>query len=251
MKKTFGFTLSEILITLGIIGIIAAMTIPSLITTYQKKANVQRLKQMYSLLLQASTMYADENGLDLGGFDTNLTPKDFIEKYFSRYMKISHKCSPVMSCYKNKKPLAIDRKSTASLPQYMVSLINGTYLGANKNGYAGMVFFIDVNGEAPPNMSGRDIFYFFLVNVDAVNDSNDACTKTILNLKQTVNSGLYPGGYAACNMPFSVYDRETLLSTKLHRGCNPNVTNLSSPGGDACAAVIMKDNWKILKDYPW
>ncbi len=31
-----GFTLAEVLITLGIIGVVAAITIPSLITNYQK-----------------------------------------------------------------------------------------------------------------------------------------------------------------------------------------------------------------------
>lgn len=36
MKK--GFTLAEVLITLGIIGVVAAVTIPALVTTYQKRA---------------------------------------------------------------------------------------------------------------------------------------------------------------------------------------------------------------------
>ncbi len=37
MKKNLGFTLAEVLLTLGIIGVVAAMTIPMLITNYQKK----------------------------------------------------------------------------------------------------------------------------------------------------------------------------------------------------------------------
>lgn len=43
MKKVFAFTLAEVLITLGIIGIVAAMTIPTLINNYQKKITVTRL----------------------------------------------------------------------------------------------------------------------------------------------------------------------------------------------------------------
>ena len=37
MRTQKGFTLAEVLITLGIIGIVAAMTIPNLIENYQKK----------------------------------------------------------------------------------------------------------------------------------------------------------------------------------------------------------------------
>ena len=39
MTKRFGFTLAEVLITLGIIGVVAAMTIPTLIKTYQKTSS--------------------------------------------------------------------------------------------------------------------------------------------------------------------------------------------------------------------
>ena len=40
-----GFTLAEVLITLGIIGVVAALTLPSLITNYQKKQIVAQLKK--------------------------------------------------------------------------------------------------------------------------------------------------------------------------------------------------------------
>lgn len=59
MKKAF--TLSEILITLGIIGVVAAMTLPSLITNYQKKVWTTLLKKNVSLLEQCfQKMLADE-----------------------------------------------------------------------------------------------------------------------------------------------------------------------------------------------
>ena len=51
--KDKGFTLAEILITLGIIGVVAAMTIPTLITNYQKKASVTKLQKAISILNQA------------------------------------------------------------------------------------------------------------------------------------------------------------------------------------------------------
>ena len=54
MRK--GFTLSEVLITLGIIGIVAALTIPSLVSAYQKHVVEEKLKQAYSILVKASRM---------------------------------------------------------------------------------------------------------------------------------------------------------------------------------------------------
>ena len=50
--KLRGFTLAEVLITLGIIGVVAAMTIPMLIINYQKRLTLTRLKKTYSQLNQ-------------------------------------------------------------------------------------------------------------------------------------------------------------------------------------------------------
>ena len=43
--KKFAFTLAEVLITLGIIGVVAAMTMPALVANYQKTVTVNRLKK--------------------------------------------------------------------------------------------------------------------------------------------------------------------------------------------------------------
>lgn len=51
MKK--GFTLSEVLITLGIIGIVAAMTLPTLVAKYKDRALVNQAKRSYSILSNA------------------------------------------------------------------------------------------------------------------------------------------------------------------------------------------------------
>ena len=51
-----GFTLAEVLITLGVIGIVAALTMPALIANYQKKVLETRIKKFYSVLNQAAKM---------------------------------------------------------------------------------------------------------------------------------------------------------------------------------------------------
>ena len=51
MKK--GFTLAEVLITLGIIGVVAALTMPTLMSNYRKHQTVTQLKKAYSEISQA------------------------------------------------------------------------------------------------------------------------------------------------------------------------------------------------------
>ena len=46
-KIKFAFTLAEVLITLGIIGVVAAMTIPTLMQKYYEKQTVAKLKETY------------------------------------------------------------------------------------------------------------------------------------------------------------------------------------------------------------
>lgn len=57
-----GFTLAEMLITLSIIGIIASLTVPNLISSYQKTQFKSGLKKAHSTLTHAITMIERENG---------------------------------------------------------------------------------------------------------------------------------------------------------------------------------------------
>lgn len=53
-NRNNGFTLAEVLITLGIIGVVVAMTIPTLISKYKHKEYETRFKKAYSMLAQAT-----------------------------------------------------------------------------------------------------------------------------------------------------------------------------------------------------
>jgi len=68
MKKAF--TLAEVLITLGIIGVVAAITIPSLIANYQKRVIETTLKEDYSIMAQVNRlMIANEVDFDMSAAD--------------------------------------------------------------------------------------------------------------------------------------------------------------------------------------
>lgn len=84
MRK--GFTLAEVLITLGIIGVVAALTMPALISNYRKNVVVERLKKFYTVMnqavLQATEEYGDWKQWDVSAGDP------LIENYLKKYLKI-------------------------------------------------------------------------------------------------------------------------------------------------------------------
>ena len=57
-----GFTLAEVLITLGIIGVVAAMTLPALVGNYKKAQTISQLKKVYSTLSQSLLSSVYDNG---------------------------------------------------------------------------------------------------------------------------------------------------------------------------------------------
>ena len=94
MKKN-AFTLSEVLITLGIIGVVAALTMPPLITKNREKETVTRLKKAYSALQQAFLGAAAEDGSpDNWGMGNMYDENSHIimANHFKPYMKVLTDC---------------------------------------------------------------------------------------------------------------------------------------------------------------
>lgn len=92
LEKLFGFTLAEVLITLGIIGVVATMTIPILMTNYQKHQTETQLVKFYSMMNQTLRMSVADNG-DPDGWivaKKNYTydeTVEFLNTYLYPYMK--------------------------------------------------------------------------------------------------------------------------------------------------------------------
>ena len=235
--KSAAFTLAEVLITLGIIGVVAAMTMPSLITNYQKKQTVTQLKKAYSELSQAlkasEAEYGTMDSWDFSGYKPQNSERydDFTKYYILPNIKTMKVCSPSSNeCWADN-VLALN-KTIKAPPQ------NGrdnSFVTAS--GYSvyywpdtkGVWFFIDINGLKKPNIVGRDIFRFRL----CIDDGNNA-----------KNYALNPYGADR-----KLYYKNDLINGNSNGGCNKD--NSSSYAGDTCAALIMYNNWEITKDYPW
>ena len=87
-----GFTLAEVLVTLGIIGVVSAMTVPTLMQNYQRKSYVTQLHKVYNELQQAAVQYmTDKNAINMkeAGFSSQAGANKFIEQYF----KVVNNCS--------------------------------------------------------------------------------------------------------------------------------------------------------------
>ncbi len=233
--KHFAFTLSEVLITLGIIGVIAAMTIPALITRYQKFQTVTKLKGAYSQLAQAIRLSQDDNG-DVEGWD--LTGVDWFEKYIAPYMKVSKTSLKDVNDVSSivYKEISGNRETGLAIinnavygSAYSYTLLNGVQIFVttyNKGRRA--FFFVDINGIFTlPNKFGRDTFMF---------DFNQ-------------DKGLVPFGFYAdneCTPPVSGNRHDYYKNTSCYRyACN------RQSRGMFCAALIVTDGWQISPDYPW
>ncbi len=83
MKKIFnnGFTLAEVLITLGVIGVVAAMTLPNLIANIDHNGKISKLRKAQSILNQAIKLSTIDNEA-YETWDTSLPVKTYIERYF-------------------------------------------------------------------------------------------------------------------------------------------------------------------------
>ena len=104
LSRLAAFTLAEVLITLGIIGVVAAMTMPSLIQNTKEKEVISKLKKFQSLMSQAFLMSVNENGTpDNWGLDANFniqTP--VLSDKFIPYLKVTKDCGLIGKCFYNK-----------------------------------------------------------------------------------------------------------------------------------------------------
>ena len=177
VKSNNAFTLAEVLITLGIIGVIAAITITLLINIYNIPKVRTELQKAYSDLSQAYiAILADNNGTFKGICSTDACVKQlFIDK-----MKIIKECTSANSngicigasqTYLNPSLGSVSNSLDSFITANGVSIsiwgtdINCSSLRAVINGTNSScgIIQVDINGLRTPNKIGEDIYIFHIL----------------------------------------------------------------------------------------
>lgn len=92
LVKHNGFTLAEVLVTLGIIGVVSAMTVPTLVQNYQRKSYVTQLHKVYNELGQACERYVSDNGY-VSLRESRLTNNQAeMARFATTYFKVTKDC---------------------------------------------------------------------------------------------------------------------------------------------------------------
>lgn len=184
-NKEPAFTLAEVLITLGIIGVVAALTIPTLITNYKaRKLHTQFLKS-YSTIQQAyKLMQNDDVSMDPTTYNTETYYKTFINYLQAPYdcglfgkIGAINKNNNGLPCYRRNgnsdsdmKPYkSLDNKANAVgylLDDGQIAMQDGSLILFENNAIEGKVFIsVDLNGyNNLPNRWGYDLFTFQLID---------------------------------------------------------------------------------------
>lgn len=194
MKKK-AFTLAECLITLGIIGIVAAMTLPSLIQKHQERVAVTKVKKFYSIMSQALQFAIAGNGAvdewvyGQTGVSDSIEGNISFVNYFKKYLKISKDCGSAPGCLADVDYTLLNGTLWGDYdndPHYKMILVDGSYLWIRGN-YTNCthpdgltpnvcgILWIDVNGKKSPNQIGRDTFAFFIMKNAIIPHSAKDC----------------------------------------------------------------------------
>ncbi len=200
-KGLQAFTLAEVLITLGIIGVVASMTLPTLINRNEEKVTVNKLKKFYSTMNQAYLMSVNDNGYANewhveNGMSENTANQ--LAQYIVPYLKILKDCGTQSGCFGYSQGIKLlngndysgNNFYTASY-YYKLILADGSYmffsaenseyckkaLGGGYTDVCGEVF-LDIDGPKGQNTAGRDVFKFYITPKGFMYPNNsDTCSK--------------------------------------------------------------------------
>ena len=252
MKKAF--TLAEVLITLGIIGVVAAMTIPTLVTNYQKKMLSTKIKKFVSTFNQAYEMAIVNYGDSIYWKDCTIQPNKSLCTSDTAIYKILNSVKYVD--YTNKIPENYMEAINDSFDSYFsgttvgfqnekfFQLSDGTIIFGSKDFIQRLgdyfsyfsYFYVDVNGFDKPNRFGKDLFWFGQIHSNET--SIYSFSMNGFDVYGKVKRGLYLDGYGYfIQNPSSRYKCADEDITKELRA--------------KCTSLLQNNNWEFPKNYPW
>lgn len=184
-SQKFGFTLAEVLITLGIIGVIAAMTVPNLMSKISKKQVEIQAKAAYSTIAQAMKFseYEETSAMPVAANNV-ASMKQWFDTFLAPHLKVENICFQQPGCW-HKKGAVKTLNNTEPSFETAVGLndstlgwatvtfrtskgvyfnLDGSSVGTTASLFGvdvpsqSMQFYFDVNGDRKPNVIGKDIY---------------------------------------------------------------------------------------------
>ena len=213
-KKFIAFTLGEVLITLGIVGVVAAMTIPTLRFSHIKKERGVKLQKFYSKMDNA----VEQMNIEYAPYRDMAKPDDS-DDAFDWYMQ---NIDPLMG------------HSQVDESNKKIYFADGSSLGTFFVGGCLDVDY-DVNGDKNPNQPGYDRFRFLYCFTDADRENWFG------------NKNIFFGTYASGINVSSVTRSEML--TKCANKREGRETNQDERFW--CSRLLQNDQWEFKSDYPW
>lgn len=221
MHKNKGFTLAEVLITLGLIGVVAAMTMPTVVANYQKQAAVSKMKKFYTNINQVFLRAQVDNG------EYSTWSYDNVEDYYNKYLKPYLK--NVDKIQKNVGIMGLISRDCsmrvvfADGTQAIITTCSEPLFGNNGKG----VILFDTKVHEHNSEYSSYIKYPTRERFTFIINDKGVVTFPLLNATRKSNLDL-------C--------RKFSAGNGIDYGSNGYVT---------CSTVIYKDGWKISDDYPW
>lgn len=211
INKKSAFTLAEVLVTLAIIGIVAALTIPGLMKNYQDSLYKTQLKAAYSILSRATKSVMSDNndtmlnlcgptGANAAGVCLSATSHNYVTGLYRQYLSSIKSCSTwdaeTGQCWytdpvKNYSPNCSWGENTMGYARIVLNngmLLSITYSDGSCSssgiGCGGVV--VDVNGKKAPNRYGYDVFTFTITSNGIIPEGNNGiyggwCNPTAVN----------------------------------------------------------------------
>lgn len=237
MKKIFAFTLSEILIALSVIGVVAVLVMPQLVAGQKAAKAKAQFNTAYVLMAKAITdMDADDVSIDPIKYPT----RTFYEK-FKPYNKVAVDCGfSEQSTNKNVCPgsggkvyhvLSSNGTAASDLLDDGAFVLNNGMLVAIENckncGYGedhNIWLVVDVNGrDYMPNKVGYDLFVF-----------------------QVTKDGLLPLGAPGTDKKFSTNPEKYCCTQSINPGCSAGESQYN---GYTCAFFASTDEDYFKRVY--